>query len=102
MAGKNPFRRIRVVFQRSSTTLKILLLAALLVCTATLLVLRFALLSEQDKAEALRQQAIALEQENQKLERRNALLGTVQSVQELANELLDLVDPDTIIFEPVE
>ena len=102
MAGKNPFRRIRVVFQRSSTTLKILLLAALVVCTVTLLTLRFALLNEKDKAEELRQQAVALEQENQKLTRRNALLGTVQSVQELANELLDLVDPDTVIFEPVE
>ena len=102
MAGKNPFRRIRVVFQRSSTTLKILLLAALVVSTITLLALRFALLNEKDKAEQLRQQAVALEQENQKLTRRNALLGTVQSVQELANELLGLVDPDTIIFEPVE
>ena len=102
MAGKNPFRRIRVVFQRSSTTLKILLLAALVVSTITLLALRFALLNEKDKAEQLRQQAVALEQENKKLTRRNALLGTVQSVQELANELLGLVDPDTIIFEPVE
>lgn len=102
MAGKNPFRRIRVVFQRSSTTLKILLLVALVVSTVTLLALRFALLREQDKAEQLRQEAVILEQENQKLTRRNALLGTVQSVQELANELLGLVDPDTVIFEPVE
>ena len=102
MAGKNPFRRIRVVFQRSSTTLKILLLAALVVSTITLLALRFALLNEKDKAEQLRQQAVALEQENQKLTRRNALLGTVQSVQELANELLGLVDPDTIIFESTD
>jgi len=102
MAGKNPFRRIRLVFQRSSATLKLLLVAALAVCTVTLLALRFALLEEKDKAEDLRQQAVALEQENQKLTRRNALLGTVQSVRELANELLGLVDPDTIIFEPVE
>jgi cell division protein FtsB len=100
--ARNAPCRIRLVFQRSSTTLKILLLAALVVCTLTLLALRFALLSEKDKAEDLRQQAVALEQENQKLTRRNALLGTVQSVQELANELLGLVDPDTIIFEPVE
>lgn len=102
MAGKKFFGRIRLVFQRSSTTLKILLLAALLISTVTLLTLRFALLEEKDRAEDLRQQAIALEQENQKLERRNALLGTVQSVKELANELLGLVDPNTVIFEPVE
>lgn len=102
MAGKKRFGRIRVVFQRSSTMLKILLVAALLISTVTLLTLRFSLLAEKDKAEDLRQQAIALEQENQKLERRNALLGTVQSVKELAGELLGLVDPDTVIFEPVE
>ena len=102
MAGKNPFGRVRVVFQRSSTKLKIFLLAALLISTVTLLVLRGALLSERAKTEELRQQAIALEQENEKLARRNALLGTVQSVTELANELLGLVDPDTVIFDPVE
>ena len=48
------------------------------------------------------QQAIALEQENEKLTRRNAMLGSVESVKELATELLGLVDPDTVIFDPVE
>ena len=90
------------MFRRSPTTLKILLLVALLASTVTLLTLRFALLDEKDKAEALRQQAVALEQENKKLEHTNALLGTVQGVRELAVELLGLVDPNTIIFEPVE
>jgi cell division protein FtsB len=102
MAGKKFFRPVRVVFRRSSTTLKIFLIAALLISTVTLLTLRGMLLSEQKKAEALRQQAIALEQENEKLTRRNAMLGSVESVKELATELLGLVDPDTVIFDPVE
>lgn len=102
MAGKKSDRQKRVIFQRSPTVLKIILLVALLASTVTLLALRFALLDEKDRAEELRQQAVALEQENQKLERTNALLGTVQGVRELAGELLDLVDPDTVIFEPVE
>ena len=102
MAGKKRFRPIRVVFQRSSTTLKILLIAALLVSTVTLLALRGALLAEKQKTEQLRQQAIALEQDNEKMTRRNATLGSVESVAELAKELLGLVDPDTIIFEPAE
>lgn len=102
MAGRNPFRRVRLVFQRSSTKLKIFLLAALLISTVTLLVLRGALLSEKAKTEELRQQAIALEQENEKKERRNSLLGTVQSVTELANEMLDLVHPDTVIIDPID
>ena len=102
MAGKKFFRPVRVVFRRSSTTLKIFLIAALLISTVTLLTLRGMLLAENEKAEQLRQQAIALEQENEKLTRRNAMLGSVESVKELATELLGLVDPDTIIFEPVE
>lgn len=102
MAGKKRFRPVRVVFQRSSTTLKIFLIAALLISTVTLLTLRGMLLAEQQKAEALRQQAIALEQENEELTRKNAMLGSVESVKELAMELLGLVDPDTVIFEPVE
>lgn len=102
MAGKKFFRPVRVVFRRSSTTLKIFLIAALLISTVTLLTLRGILLAERQKAEQLRQQAIALEQENDKLTRRSAMLGSVESVKELATELLGLVDPDTVIFEPVE
>ena len=102
MAGKKFFRPVRVVFRRSSTTLKIFLIAALPISTVTLLTLRGMLLAENEKAEQLRQQAIALEQENEKLTRRNAMLGSVESVKELATELLGLVDPDTVIFEPVE
>ena len=102
MAEKKSSRQDRVIFRRSPTTLKIILLVALVTSTITLLTLRFALLDEKDKAEELRQQAVALEQENAKLERTNALLGTVQGVRELAAELLGMVDPNTIVFEPVE
>ena len=102
MAEKKSSRQDRVIFRRNPTTLKIILLVALVVSTVTLLTLRFALLDEQDKAENLRQQAVVLEQENAKLERTNALLGTVQGVRELAAELLGLVDPNTILFDPVE
>ena len=102
MADKKSSRQDRVMFRRSPTTLKILLLVALLASTVTLLTLRFALLDEKSKTEDLRQQAVELEQENAKLEHTNALLGTVQGVRELATELLGLVDPNTVIFKPVE
>ena len=52
MAGNKSDRQTRVIFRRSPTVLKIILLAALLASTVTLLVLRFALLDEKDKAEA--------------------------------------------------
>ena len=102
MSGKKSDRQKRVAFRIDPTVLKIILLVALVVATIALLTLRFALLDAKDKTEELRQQAIALEQENKKLERTNALLGTVQGVRELAAELLGMVDPNTVIFEPVE
>ena len=77
MASRNPFRRIRLKYRRSSTLVKCMVLAMVVVCTAAL-----------------------LEQENKALERSIAQLGSVQSVIELAGELLDLVDPNTVILTP--
>lgn len=99
-AGRNPLSRIRLVYRRSSTLVKCVVLAALLLSTLALMVLRHAILQAEQQAEDLRQQAAILEQENRDLSRSIAQLGTVQSVTELAGKLLGLVDPDTVIFEP--
>jgi cell division protein FtsB len=93
-------RRIRLVYRRSSNTLKIVVIAALVLGTLSLLMLRGAILRMEQKAEELRQQAAVLEQENKKLEESISQLGTVQSVTDLAEQLLGLVDPDTVIFSP--
>ena len=100
VAGENPLRRIRLVYRRSSNTLKIVVIAALVLGTLSLLMLRGAILRMEQKAEELRQQAAVLEQENKKLEESISQLGTVQSVTELAEQLLGLVDPNTVIFSP--
>jgi len=99
-AGENPLRRIRLVYRRSSNTLKIVVIAALILGTLSLLMLRGAILRMEQKTEELRQQAAILEQENEKLEKSISQLGTVQSVTELAEQLLGLVDPNTVIFSP--
>ena len=99
-AGENPLRRIRLVYRRSSNALKWVVIAALALGIASLLLLRGAILDLEQQAEELRQQAAILEQENKKLEKSISQLGTVQSVTELAEELLGLVDPDTVIFQP--
>ena len=99
-ANRNPLSRIRLVYRRSPTILKCVLLGMLLVCTLALTVLRISLQDTKAKTEDLREQAVALEQENLELERSISQLGTVQSVTELAGKLLGLVDPDTVIIEP--
>ncbi len=99
-AGYNPLRRIRLVYRRSSTLLKCVVLAAIVLCSTVLLCLRFAILDAKEQAEAQRLEAAELEKENSALEASISQLGTVQSVTDLAGKLLGLVDPDTVIFLP--
>jgi len=98
----NPFRRFRLIYRPSSPLLKCVVLAAIVLSTAAILVLRSNLLSTIDQTERLRAEAAALEQENRRIAGYIAEIGTVQSVKRLAEEKLGLVDPDSIFLTPVE
>lgn len=100
MASRNPFRRIRLIYRRSSTLVKCMVLTAVILCTIALLTLRHAIVDTRQQLEEKRNEAAVLEQENKGLEQSISQMGSVQSVVELAKELLDLVDPDTVIFIP--
>ncbi len=94
--------RFRIVYRPSSTLLKCVVLAAILLSTAAILVLRNAILEADQQEEALRQEAALLQQENQQLKANIAELGTVGSIKRIAGDQLNLVDPETIFFTPVE
>ena len=102
MAANNPFRRFRLVYRRSSTLLKCVVLTAIVLSAAVLVTLRFTIQDFQAYQQALAQQAAQLEQENRLLTQHIAELGTVESVKRIAREELGLVDPDTIIFEDAD
>lgn len=103
MAGRNNLlSRIRLVYRRSSLLLKCVVLAMIVLSVAALSALGAAIHNTRAQTEALRAQAAYLEQENQRMQASIAELGTVQSVKRIAAEKLGLVDPDTIIFNPVE
>ena len=76
-----------------------LVLITLVFCTATLMVLRLSLMQTKKELNSMRAEAQVLKQENDRLQKSISQLGTVQSVTDLAEELLGLVDPDTVIFE---
>lgn len=99
---KNPFRRIRLVYRRSSTLLKCVILATIVLSAAALLAIRSSILQTQAEAEALRAQAAILEQENGRLEKSIAELGTIQSIKSIATAQLGLVDPGTEFFTPAD
>ena len=54
------------------------------------------------KEESLKNEASAIQQENDSILKRIQELGTVESIKDLAGKLLGLVDPDTVIFIPEE
>lgn len=103
MATKpNPLYRIRLVYRRSSTLLKCVVLSAIVLCTAALLILRSTILETKEKEAELKSEAAALEQENEDISQDISQIGTIESIKKLAGKLLGLVDPDTVIFLPEE
>ena len=96
----NPFRYIRLVYCRSSVLIKCVVLAAIVLSTAALIILRFSIQEEQAQQAQLQQQADQLEQDNRMLTAYIAELGTVQSVKRIATLELGLVDPDSQFFMP--
>ena len=97
---KNPFKRIRLVYQRTTPLVKVLVITALVICTITLLALSLAISDAKASLEKDRQTAAKLEQENAALSEDIGELGTIQSIKDLARRFLGLFDPDTIIFSP--
>lgn len=101
-AKRNPLRRIRLVYRRSSTLLKCVVLSAIVICIVALLILRGAILDAKEREAELRNEAASLEQENEDISKDISQIGTIESIKKLAGKLLGLVDPDTVIFLPEE
>ena len=95
---KNP--NIKVVFRRSRTLTKLVVLAVVVLSTVTLLALGAAIIKQRNLAEDYRRQAIALEQEKGRLQQYIEELGTIQGILRIAREKLGLVDPDSLVIQP--
>lgn len=93
-------RSFKIVFRRSSIRTKVIVLVAVLLSLVTLVMLSAHLASEKEKAEALRQQAMALELDNSRLEQYIRELGTMDAVIRIAREQLGLIEPDSIVIQP--
>lgn len=93
-------KNVRLVYRRSSKLTKTALCLAIAFSTVTLLMLHVLTLNEREKADALRDQAQQLEQENDRLQDKIDNLGSLEGVEDIAKDELGLVDPDTVIIEP--
>ena len=99
---KNPFSRVRLVFRRSKPLTKMIVAIAIVLAMVALISLGVATRAAKERAAELQQQVGALEQENEALQQDISQLGTIESLQKLARELLDLVVPGTVFFNTGE
>lgn len=93
-------RRVKIVFRHSSTLLKCVILAAIVLSTAAILILRSEIGRTKQEYDDLRGQAAQQEQKKLRLEDYIKEHGTVEGIKRYAGEVLGLVDPDTTFYDP--
>ena len=94
--------RFQLQYRRTPTLHKVVVAAAIVLSSLTLISLRLGHWEAQEKLAELQNRAAVLEQENQELRDDIDRLGTSDSIRDIAREELGLVDPDTIIFEQAD
>ena len=97
---KEKLKLIKLRLRPSSRPAKIMLIVAIALAMVALITLRLAIYQLDSRTTDLRDKAAALEQENRDLRENIGILGSVQSVIQIAMDELGLVDPDTVILEP--
>lgn len=94
--------RPRVVIRHSSTLLKCVILATIVLSTAAILILRSEIARTKQEYDGLRNEAAQQEQKTLRLEDYIRKHGTVEGIRRYAQEVLGLVDPDATFYDPVE
>ena len=95
---KNPLSRVRLVYRRSKPLTKMVVTVAIVLSIAALISLGVAKRNARQRLTELQQQTLELEQANEQLQEDIDRLGTLESIQKIAREVLDLVLPGTVFF----
>ena len=92
--------QVKVEIRRAPNILKIVLIALILFSIGALVAMRWVHNGIRSEIDALTHEAAAIEHANTVLEEKKEEIGSVQSIQDIAQEELGLVDPDTIVIDP--
>ena len=95
-----PKKKVKVILRPSPLSLKILLIVLILVSMGALIALRWVTNSIRQETENLREEAAAVEYENGDLQKKIDEVDSVKGVQNIAEEELHMVEPDTVIVDP--
>ena len=93
-------KKVKIVFRSTSRLLKLVVTVLIVFSVAALLALAWVRGGIAGQIQKLREEAAAMEQENQELQDKIDSMDTVDGVMDIAQEELGLVDPDTIIIKP--
>ena len=93
-------QKIKWEIRRAPNTLKIVLVALILFSIGALIAIRWVHNGIQAEIDTLTEEAAVIEHANTVLEEKKEQIGSVQSIQDIAQSELDLVDPDTILIDP--
>ena len=91
--------KMQIEFRRSKPLPKIVGSVAIVLSMAALLTLRLAQDHIQTQTDQMRSQASQLEYENSELQEKINSENSVHNVERIAEEDLELADPDTIVIE---
>ena len=83
----------------ASNILKVILILLIIISIITLVALRWVHNGILTEIADLKEEASGLEYANEELEEKMDQLGSVQSIQDIAQDELGLVDPDTVLIE---
>ena len=94
-----PRKKVKVEIRHSSNTLKVILILLILTSVVALVALRWVHNGILTEIADLKDEASGLEYANEELDQKTEALGSVQSIQSIAQEELGLVDPDTVLID---
>ena len=97
---REKLKLIKLRLRPSPRSTKIMLIVAILFAMIALIALRIQINKLENRTEDLRDKAAALEQDNKDLQENIGILGSVQSIIQIARDELGLVDPNTVILDP--
>ena len=93
------FSRFQLVKLRSRKITIIMLIVAIVLTTGALTALHLFKAQLQRRTDALQEEAARLEMENAALQEDIDQVGSIQSIVEIAEKELGLVQPDAVFFE---
>lgn len=97
---KKKKEKVQIIWRSGSKLLKILVVVLIALSAAALGALWWVQNDVNRQTEKMREEAAAIQYENEKLEQKIEDLGSAQSIQDIAREELGMVSPDTVLINP--